>query len=158
MLKIKSSSAVSTLMPLGLQNKVFVDLMLHLCNRGRENLCYMKRESPLTLWINRYVHLARDVKTKNNCGEGRNDEQSQQGRMRPILMTACPVKSFTKYVLHLHPLVMQSGNIRKQPLSLVVHGTTITILLLALIATASNCSKIYTNQPLPMGNFSSQTW
>ena len=35
-LKIKSSLDVNS--PKGLQNKVFMDIMLHMCNRGRENL------------------------------------------------------------------------------------------------------------------------
>ena len=31
--------------PLGLQNKVFLDFMLYFCNRGRENLREMTRDS-----------------------------------------------------------------------------------------------------------------
>ena len=34
--------------PLGLQNKVFVGLMIYVCNRGHENLCSMK-SSDLTI-------------------------------------------------------------------------------------------------------------
>ena len=29
----------------GLQDKVFIDIMLYFCNRGRENLCEMTRDS-----------------------------------------------------------------------------------------------------------------
>ena len=36
--KLYMSETLSTANPTGLQNKVFVDLMVHLCNRGRENL------------------------------------------------------------------------------------------------------------------------
>nr|XP_054760698.1 uncharacterized protein LOC129266966 [Lytechinus pictus] len=37
-LKIKLSTATDVNTPRGLQNKVFMDIMMHLCNRGRENL------------------------------------------------------------------------------------------------------------------------
>ena len=40
--KIKYSSALDTSTPQSVQNKIFVDMMLHLCNRGRENLRVMK--------------------------------------------------------------------------------------------------------------------
>jgi hypothetical protein len=41
--KLYSSKALNLNTPQGLQDKVFVDLMMHLCNRGRENLREMKR-------------------------------------------------------------------------------------------------------------------
>ena len=36
--KLYSSHLLHTSSPYGLQNKVFVEIIVHLCNRGRENL------------------------------------------------------------------------------------------------------------------------
>ena len=103
--KLYSSDALSTENPSGLQNKVFIDIMVYLCNRGRENLREMK---PSDFKIatdssgKRYVFML-DKLTKNHRGEV-SDEHSQQGRMyEQPGSSRCPVLSFEKYISKLNP-------------------------------------------------------
>ncbi|XP_072176075.1 LOW QUALITY PROTEIN: zinc finger MYM-type protein 2-like [Diadema setosum] len=106
MLKIKSSSALDVSTPRGLQNKVFVDIMLHLCNRGRENLRnFSKTDFDIATdsTNERYVYLASDKLTKNHRGESLDDSRSQQGRMYETHKPDCPVEAFQVYVSHLNP-------------------------------------------------------
>ena len=65
--KLYSSDLLNT-RPEGLQNKVFINIMIHLCSRGRENLheiktndCIIQRDSE----DNRYVCKS-DKLTKNH--------------------------------------------------------------------------------------------
>ena len=78
--KLYSSEVLSTAKPAGLENKVFVDIMVQLCNRGRENLreltCndfYIAKDSG----GHRYVAI-RDKLKKNHRGDS---DVSQQGRI-----------------------------------------------------------------------------
>jgi len=60
--KLYCSSVLNTETPEGLQNKVFVDIMVHLCNRGQENLRDMKLSDFTTLtdtYGSRYYKNAR---------------------------------------------------------------------------------------------------
>ena len=98
--KLYSSDALDLNTPNGLQNKVFIDLMIHLCNRGRENLRDMKR-SDFNICNdsnnNRHV-VMNDMLTKNHRGDSR-DGNSQEGRMYAIPdYELCPVYSFEKYI------------------------------------------------------------
>jgi len=80
--KLYTSNVLPTYAPKGLQNKVFVDLMLHLCNRGQENLRGMKKYDFQILVDSagqRYVSVV-DRQTKNHQGQDSN-EHCQQGRM-----------------------------------------------------------------------------
>jgi len=99
-----SSDVLNTSHPVGLQNKVFVDLMIHLCNRGRENLREMTRVDFQIMSDsagNRYVCI-KDKQTKNHRGDG-NAETSQNGRMYETPgLPRCPVTSFEKYISKLN--------------------------------------------------------
>ncbi|XP_071500811.1 uncharacterized protein [Diadema antillarum] len=104
--KILSSSALDRTTPRGLQNAVFVNTMLHLCNRGRENLRDFKKtdfEIGTDSSDRRYVYLAKDKLTKNHRGEKDDDARSQCGRMYETNDENCPVKSFCEYMSHLNP-------------------------------------------------------
>ena len=87
-----------------LQNKVFVEIMLHLCNGGRENLRDMTRGDFHILTDfggNKYVCVSKKT-TKNHRGDVKN-EKSQKGRMCETYTSRDPVSSFEKYVTKLHP-------------------------------------------------------
>ena len=103
-LKLYASDVLNTSTPAGLQNKVFVDVMVQLCNRGRENLREMSRHDFVIATDStglRYVRM-KDKKTKNHRGDI-GDENSQQGRMYGTPgYPRCPVSSFEKYVSKLH--------------------------------------------------------
>jgi len=98
--KLYSSSVLNTDTPDGLQNKVFVDIMVHLCNRGQENLREMKPSDFTTVSDtsgSRYVRM-RDFLTKNHRGDAA-EGPSQQGRMYENPgYTQCPVMAYEKYV------------------------------------------------------------
>ena len=102
--KLYSSDVLSASTPEGLQNKVFVDLMVQLCNRGRENLRDLRRDD---FELNtdssgtRYVSM-KDKQTKNHRGDSC-EELSQQGRMYETPGSIqCPVASFEKYISKLN--------------------------------------------------------
>jgi hypothetical protein len=91
--------------PTDLQSKVFVDVMLFYCNRGRENL----RELTKTDFSlhgsgdNKYIAL-RDHSTKNHSGDSKDDNERQGGRLYVMPSNPlCPVKSFVKYLSVLLP-------------------------------------------------------
>ena len=80
-------------------------IMLHLCNRGRENLKDFK-QSDFTVDKDssnrRYVYFSTDKLTKNHRGEKNDSARSQCGRMYETGDENCPVESFCEYVSHLH--------------------------------------------------------
>ena len=83
---------------------VFDDLMVHLCNRGRENLREMKI-SDFQISTDsagcRYVSIS-DKLTKNHQGQN-TDDHSQQSRMYELPgKPKCPVMSFEKYIAKLN--------------------------------------------------------
>ena len=96
--KLYTSDVLSTSHPAGLQNKVFIDIMMYLCNRGQENLRNMTKNDFLILTDSarlRYVSVV-DKQTKNHQGQD-DDDASQQGRMYQLLGNPkCPVLSFQK--------------------------------------------------------------
>ena len=98
MQKIMASSAVDQNTPRGLQNKVFIDLMLHLCNRGRDNLREITKVdfrvevSPQGL---EYVTLR--AEDGSEAGDG-------EMRMYEIPGKWCPLASFKRYVKLLNPM------------------------------------------------------
>ncbi|XP_041471988.1 uncharacterized protein LOC121421357 [Lytechinus variegatus] len=103
--KIMTSRALDRSTPRGLQNAVFVNLMLHLCNRGRENLKDLRTEDFAIATDSsnrRYGYLAKDKLTKNHRGDKDDDSKSQCGRMYETKDENCPVKSFCEYVSHLN--------------------------------------------------------
>lgn len=90
--------------PTTLQNKVFFEVMLYFCRRGRQNLRQLKKPDFLLntdAQGNRYVCKTTDELTKNRR---ENDEGFEGGVMFEKPGTAtCPVNSFDMYVKHLNP-------------------------------------------------------
>ncbi|XP_028678378.1 uncharacterized protein LOC114667291 [Erpetoichthys calabaricus] len=89
--------------PVGLQHKVFIDIMLYLCIRGRENLrefqqdeFHIKNDSHGARYVcSRIFHF-----TKNSRGA----TAERQPRMYEIKGSpTCPVSSFEKYLGKLNP-------------------------------------------------------
>ena len=157
MRKIRKLTALDISTPLGLQNKVFVDIMLHLCNRGRENWRAMKEHFAVVQDSSneRYVHMTQDMKTKNHCGEC--DEVSQGGRMYETHDENCPVESFLAYISHLNPKCEAFWQRPKpnKPSDLSTPwfdnapiGMNTMAKKMSTISTAAKCSKIYTNHCL----------
>ena len=155
MAKIQASKELDMNTPLGLQNKVFVDVMIYFCNRGRENLRSMK---PSDFTISRdaegikYV-IRRDQLTKNNRED---DDGSTNGFMYEIPgYDRYPVASLEKYISKLNPacevfwqkpkeIAPVSGSwYCNAPVGVNTLGDKMKV-----ISTGAKCSKVYTNHCL----------
>jgi len=105
--KLYRSGLLSTSNPVGLQNKVFVDLMMHLSNLGRENLRDMKKDD-FCVWTDstagRCVSLSNRFAKKHR--RGATDQTSHKRRKRRMYSLTgnpqCPVASFEKYLKKLN--------------------------------------------------------
>lgn len=108
MSKLYASAALDVATPAGLQNKVFIDIMVYLCNRGRENLRELCTSDFIIQTDScglKYVAYNTDKLTKNHRGELGDDEASQGGMMYEMQNNSkCPVISFEKYMSVLNPL------------------------------------------------------
>ncbi|XP_022096900.1 uncharacterized protein LOC110982640 [Acanthaster planci] len=122
MAKIRSSSATDCSTPRGLQNTVFLDLMLHLaCSTyGRHNLRGMKKLDFMVMMDpmsnRRYVcfahpaskHLAGSagIQSDESDDDQVNDYSGNFHRMyeTPEKPDSCPVRCFEKYASKLHPM------------------------------------------------------
>ena len=103
--KLYESAVFDQNLPSGLQDKVWFELMLFICRRGRENLRELKKDHFV---IERdengrqYVTQAVDELTKKSredCTASRADA----GRMYETGNQNCPVSSFQKYLSKLNP-------------------------------------------------------
>lgn len=108
----------STENPTGLLNKVFFEIMLYLCRRGRENLRAQKRDTfaiKTDSTGRRYVTQLLGELDKNHREGARPNETIGEGRMYEVQGSAsCPVKSFEKYLSKLHP---QLDSLWQRPLN-----------------------------------------
>eukprot|EP00057_Strongylocentrotus_purpuratus_P027884 XP_011682358.1 PREDICTED: uncharacterized protein LOC587622 isoform X3 [Strongylocentrotus purpuratus] len=90
--------------PVGLQDKVFIDVMLYFCIHGRQNLREMTLDSfeicEEALGGKCYITL-KDTLTKNNCADKL--KKNQGGVMTPTNGPRCPVASFLHYKDKLNP-------------------------------------------------------
>jgi len=98
--KLYCSGLLSTSDPVGLQNKVFVDLMVHLCSLGRQNLRGMNKDD-FCLWTDsaagRCVSLSNRFAKKHP--RHAEDKTGHNRRMYSLPGNPqCPVASFEKYV------------------------------------------------------------
>ena len=91
--------------PTGLQDKVWFELMLFICRRGRENLRDIKKDHFLIEKDEngrQYVTQAVDELTKK-CREDSSSSRADAGRMYETGDEDCPVASFRKYLSKLNP-------------------------------------------------------
>ena len=89
--------------PITLQHKVFFEVMLFFCRRGRQNLRQLKKddfEIQTDAKGRRFVVKTTDELTKNHR---ENDEAEDGGIMMSNEGSFCPVPSFEKYLSHLNP-------------------------------------------------------
>jgi hypothetical protein len=102
--KIRDCDACDPLTPRGLQNMVFINIMLFLCNRGQENLRDMQPSDFLLETDDEGIRFIsrRDLFTKNNREDA---DEKIGGKMYELPGNPrCPVDSFLRYKAKLHPL------------------------------------------------------
>ena len=90
--------------PVTLQNKIFFEVMLYFCRRGRQNLRQLKKTDFSVMTDgkgNKYVRKITDELTKNRR---ENDDGLDGGIMLENSGPHCPVTSFELYIKHLNPL------------------------------------------------------
>ncbi|XP_075463623.1 uncharacterized protein LOC142498885 [Ascaphus truei] len=90
--------------PSGLQHKVFVDLMLHLCSRGREKLREFSKDEFQICMDSRglkYVCARRRYAPRYPTVESMADQEPRMYELKGN--PRCPVLSFEKYLMKLHP-------------------------------------------------------
>jgi hypothetical protein len=99
--------AFNTDTPVGLQQKVWFEILYYLCHSGRENLREMSQQ---TFQFGRdasgreYVFQSGDEADRNHGVSDGPNETSGEGRMYQVIDNpACPVSSFRKYVSKLNP-------------------------------------------------------
>ena len=155
--KIQTSAQLDCLIPAGLQNKVFVDILTYFCNRGRENVRLFKA-SDFSVCVDeggmRYVQK-RDHLTKNHR---ENDDERTGGFMYEISNSdRCPLKTFNKYVSKLNPACpwfwqKPKPTEPKNDGDPWFYNSPVGINTLSnkmkIISTGANCSRIYTNHCL----------
>ena len=99
-----SSGVLNDDTPCALQRKVWFELMIYICRRGRENLRKLTKDH---FAVNRdskgrkYVYQARDELTKK-VREDSTSSRVDKGRMYATGTVGCPVASFEKYVSKLN--------------------------------------------------------
>ena len=161
MIKIMSSSALDCSTPRGLQNKVFVDIMIYLCNSGLENLRNMTKSHFIVQTDStdlKFVSFCQDMQTKNHRGGIDDGEISQGGRMYETAGNSlCPVRSFELYVQKLNPncesfwqrpkasVKFPDDNIWYDNMQV---GKNSLAEKMKKISTEANCSRVYTNHCL----------
>lgn len=155
MARIFSSEALNITTPLGLQNKVFMDVMIYYANRGRENVRDMKADDFVLQTDEqnlRYI-VHRDTLTKTRR---ENDDEGYSGYMYEIPGSSrCPVSSFLAYKDVLNPAIdclwqrpkptapSEGPWFCNAPLGVNTLGTK-----MKAIADAAGCAKKYTNHSL----------
>ena len=101
--KLYESAVFNTDNPKTLLNKVFFEIMLCFCRRGRQNLRELKK-SHFAVVVDasgkKFVTKVVDELTKNHR---ENDEAEQGGMMYATKGPFCSFASFEKYLKHLHP-------------------------------------------------------
>ncbi|XP_029634400.1 uncharacterized protein LOC115209932 isoform X3 [Octopus sinensis] len=153
--KIMLSSALDQDKPRGLQNKVFMDLMLHMCSRGRDNLREIsKRDFSIELSPQGLQYVTFRVGAELNSN---GDPPVNEVRMYEIPGNKwCPLTSFKKYINLLNPLCDAFWQRSKQnvnpdevpwydnmPIGKNTLGTR-----MKEISREAGCSQIYTNHCL----------
>ena len=91
--------------PHGLLHKVWFEVILYFCRRGRENIREMKPSDFNILFDDtgrKYIKKITTEKTKNHQGTTNENEHSG-GRMYSTDTPMCPVRSFEKYIAKLNP-------------------------------------------------------
>ena len=103
--KLYNSGVFNQNNPQGLQSKVWFEIMVYVCRRGRENLRELKKDH-FTVGTDsngrEFVAQAKDELTKKTR-EDNPASRRDAGRMYATGDKDCPVKSFKKYLEKLNP-------------------------------------------------------
>lgn len=102
---IRESGVLATDNPVGLQRKVYMEISLHFCRRGREGLRELRKDSFIVKSDENgreYVTLGYNEIEKNHQGVNKHDIRDEP-RMYSFDGDACPVASFKDYIEKLHP-------------------------------------------------------
>lgn len=141
--------------PAGLQMKVWFEVILYLCRRGRENQRQMTK-STFTVGKDakrrEYVFQREGESDKNHQEDSSRDDTIGEGRMYSQLQR-CPVQSFNKYISKLNP---KCNDLWQQPkesyneddavwYNNVPLGKNTLGKMMAKISKLANLSQIYTN-------------
>ncbi|WAR07682.1 hypothetical protein MAR_017640 [Mya arenaria] len=111
--QIYMSEAMNLDQPETLQNKVFFDVCMYICNRGKDFLRLMTKsdfEVSTDQSGRRYVWLKFDPKFSFNEVAGGTSADASRGTQIGERMyerpgdPKCPVLSYTQYTIHLHPM------------------------------------------------------
>ena len=157
MKKLYECGTLSTDDPVGLQRKVYIEVCLHFCRRGREGLRELRKESFV---IQRdenereYVTLGYNELEKNHQGINKHDI-AEEPRMYSQRGDVCPVESFKKYISKLNEncsafFQRPNLNYRKsgQWYCNVPIGKNTLATMMKTISEAAGLSKKYTNHCL----------
>lgn len=160
--KLYDSAVFDQNSPSGLQDKVWFELMLFICRRGRENLRDLKKDHFVIETDEngrQYVTQAVDELTKKSR-EDSSSSRADAGRMYETGDAHCPVSSFRKYLSKLSPdseflfqtpksSVPSSSStedspwLKKSPMGKNTLGN-----MMARLSKSAGLSKIYTNHCL----------
>ena len=150
-----SSGVFSTVNPVSLQKKVFFEVMLYLCRRGRENLRLLEKDSFKLKEFpdgRKYIINTKDEMTKNLRV---NDDYVEGGYIVETGGENCPVMSFLLYLSKLNPrssafFQRPKGNIPTSGpwFDNMVLGVKTLEKLMKKISVEANLSEIYTNHSI----------
>ncbi|XP_033125569.1 uncharacterized protein LOC117123679 [Anneissia japonica] len=155
-LKIKTSGALNINTPLGLQNKVFVDITMFLCSRGRQNLRDMNKNDFILQTDDagfRYI-IHKDQLQRINMEDA---GTSVGGRLyEEPGNSLCPLQAFLKYTSKLHPVCLSFWQTPKKVApdddepwyAGVPIGVNTLSGKMRQISIAAGCSRLYSNQCL----------
>ena len=102
--KLYESGVLNDETPQGLLYKVWFELMLYICRRGRENLRKLTKQHfkiGTDSQDRRYVYQSCDEMTKK--GRDNSSSRVDAGRIYETRAEGCPVKAFEKYISKLNP-------------------------------------------------------
>ena len=103
--KMYQSLSIET--PTGLQEKVWLDVMIYLIRRGRENLMQMTKHTfcvGIDAAGKKFICQNSSEQDKNHDGiHDDGFDTTGEGRMYETGDSLCPVNTFTTYLSHLHP-------------------------------------------------------
>ena len=103
--RLYSSGVFDESTPSGLQNKIWFEIMLFICRRGRENLRELEKDHfQISQDSNgrRFVFQAKDEMTKKVRADNMKT-RVDNGRMYETKNPGCPVASFERYLNKLNP-------------------------------------------------------
>ena len=141
--KLYESGIFNSDHPKTLLNKVFFEIMLYFCRRGRQNLRQLKKadfEVHTDATGAKFVSNVRDELTKNH----REDDKAEEGGvMYATEGVWCPVSSLEKYLQHLNPKkrVVWYDN-------MVVGERSLGDMMKRISLKEANLSRIYTNHSI----------